>query len=219
MTFGGISNFIVTQQLLTLILTKDIEDGCHWSKFMSEIKINYCSQCGSSRINFKIPEGDNLPRYICEECQTIHYQNPKVVAGCLPEWQDQILLCQRGIEPRYGLWTLPAGFMENHETIEQAAIRETWEEARVHLEQLSLYGLFSLPRVNQIYVMFRAQLHDLTFAPTPESLVVQLFSQEEIPWDDLAFPVIQRTLTHYFQDRALGQFPVHLGEIMPRTVK
>jgi 8-oxo-dGTP pyrophosphatase MutT (NUDIX family) len=106
--------------------------------------------------------------------------------------------------------------MENHETVEQAAIRETWEEARVRLGELSLYGLFSLPHVNQIYVMFRAQMHDLTFVPTSESLSVQLFSQEDIPWDELAFPVVHRTLTHYFQDRALGQFPVHLGEIMPR---
>jgi ADP-ribose pyrophosphatase YjhB (NUDIX family) len=186
---------------------------------MPELKINYCSQCGSAQIRFKIPQGDNLPRYVCEECQTIHYQNPKVVAGCVPEWQDQILLCRRGIEPRYGFWTLPAGFMENHETIEQAAMRETWEEAHVQLQQLSLYGLFSLPHVSQIYVMFRAQISELTFQPTTESLEVQLFHQEDIPWNEIAFPVVERTLMHYFQDRILGQFPVHLGEIMPRSAQ
>ncbi|MEN8217357.1 MAG: NUDIX hydrolase [Pseudomonadota bacterium] len=175
--------------------------------------MNYCSHCGSARLARKVPEGDNLPRFVCEECHTIHYQNPKVVTGCLPVWEDKVLLCKRAIEPRYGLWTLPAGFMENNETLEQAAVRETWEEAKANLEQLTLYTVLSLPHISQVYMMFRAQLRDLTFAPGSESLEVQLFSHDEIPWDELAFPVIRRTLTHYFQDRVAGHFPLHVGDI------
>lgn len=175
---------------------------------------NFCSHCGSAQLVRKVPEGDNLPRQVCEDCHTVHYQNPKIVTGCLPEWEDKVLLCKRAIEPRYGLWTLPAGFMENNETVEQAAVRETWEEAKATLEQLSLYTMFSLPHISQVYIMFRAQLGDLTFAPGTESLEVRLFSQDEIPWGELAFPVILRTLTHYFQDRASGQFSVHVGDII-----
>ncbi|RKZ72515.1 MAG: NUDIX hydrolase [Candidatus Parabeggiatoa sp. nov. 1] len=181
--------------------------------------MNYCSHCGSARLVQKVPEGDNLPRLVCEDCHTIHYQNPKIIAGCLPEWEDKVLLCKRAIEPRYGLWTLPAGFMENNETIEQAAARETWEEAQATLEQLNLYVAFSLPYINQVYLLFRAQLRDLTFAPGTESLEVRLFSQDEIPWEELAFRAIRHTLTHYFQDRVTGQFPVHVGEIIPPVPK
>lgn len=177
--------------------------------------MNYCSHCGSAKLVQKIPSGDNLPRFVCEECYTIHYQNPKIVTGCLPTWEDKILLCKRAIEPRYGLWTLPAGFMENKETVEQAAARETWEEARAHLEPLSLYAVFSLPYISQVYIMFRAQLRELTFAPGIESLEVRLFSQDEIPWEQLAFLVIRQTLKDYFKDRGTGQFPVHVGEIIP----
>jgi ADP-ribose pyrophosphatase YjhB (NUDIX family) len=178
--------------------------------------MKYCSQCGSSHIVHKIPEGDNLPRNICEDCQTIFYQNPKMVVGCIPEWEDKILLCKRAIEPRVGLWTLPAGFMENNETTEQGAIRETWEEAQAKVLDLKLYSVHSLPHISQAYLMFRADLADLTFAPGTESLEVQLFAQDEIPWESIAFPVIHRTLTHYFQDRLSGQFSVHLDIIPPR---
>lgn len=176
--------------------------------------MNYCSHCGSARLVLKVPAGDCLPRLVCEDCQTIYYQNPKIVTGCIPEWEDKILLCKRAIEPRYGLWTLPAGFMENNETVEQAATRETWEEAQAKIDQLSLYTLLSLPHISQVYMMFRARLCDLTFAPGSESLEVRLFTQDKIPWEELAFPVIHRTLTHYFQDRALGHFPVHVGDII-----
>lgn len=180
--------------------------------------MNYCSHCGSSRIVRKIPVGDNFPREICEDCQTIFYQNPKIIAGCIPEWEDKILLCKRAIEPRCGLWTLPGGFMENNETTEQAALRETWEEAKAKVEQLKLYAVHSLPHISQVYLMFRACLVDLTFAPGTESLDVQLFSQDEIPWDALAFPVVQRTLTQYFQDRLNGQFLVHVSTVPPRKL-
>ncbi len=175
--------------------------------------MNYCSHCGSARLILTVPEGDTTSRCVCSECHTIHYQNPKVVTGCLPEWEDKILLCKRAIEPRYGLWTLPAGFMENNETVSQGAVRESWEEARANLEQLSLYVMISLPYISQVYTMFRAQLCDLTFAPGPESLEVRLFTQDEIPWEEIAFPVIHQTLTYYFQDRVTGQFPVHVSEI------
>lgn len=178
--------------------------------------INYCSQCGSSKIVHKIPTGDNLPRAVCEDCQTIFYQNPKIITGCLSEWEDKILLCKRAIEPRAGLWTIPAGFMENQETIEQAARRETWEEAQAKVSNLQLYTVHSLPHISQVYLMFRADLQDLTFAPGMESLAVQLFTQDEIPWDSIAFNVIHRTLTHYFQDRLTGEFPLHLDIIPPR---
>lgn len=177
--------------------------------------MNYCSHCGSARLVLKVPAGDCLPRYVCEDCHTIYYQNPKIVTGCIPEWEDKILLCKRAIEPRYGLWTLPAGFMENKETLEQAAKRETWEEAQANVNQLSLYTVFSLPHISQVYIMFRASLGDLTFAPGYESLEVQLFTQDKIPWENLAFPVIHRTLTYYFQDRATGEFSLHLEQVVP----
>jgi len=177
-------------------------------------KTKYCSRC-RARLVRKIPEGDNLTRFVCEKCQTIHYQNPKIIAGCLPVWEDKILLCKRAIEPRYGFWTLPAGFMENNETVEQAAMRETWEEAHAKVEQLSIYTVISLSRISQVYIMFRANLQDLTFAPSSESLDVQLFTQDKIPWDCLAFPVIRWILEYYFQDRVIGHFPVHASKITP----
>jgi len=175
--------------------------------------MNYCSHCGSAQLKQKVPEGDNLPRFVCSDCHTIHYQNPKIIAGCLPVWKDKILLCKRAIEPRYGLWTLPAGFMENNETVEQAAARETWEEAYANVDKLDLYVVISLSSISQVYMMFRARLLDLSFAPGSESLEVHLFTQDEIPWDCLAFPVIRWTLTYYFQDRVADHFPVHVGEI------
>lgn len=177
--------------------------------------MKYCSQCGAT-VSFKIPEADNLPRFICDNCQTIHYQNPKVVTGCLPVWEDKILLCRRAIEPRYGLWTLPAGFMENNETLTQAAMRETWEEACAKVADLQLYTVISLPYISQIYMMFLAKLTDLEFAAGTESLEVKLFQPSEIPWDELAFPVIRRTLTHYCEDLATHHFPLHLSDIQHR---
>ena len=180
--------------------------------------MNYCSNCGSAQLVSKAPEGDHMLRIVCEDCHTIHYQNPKIVAGCLPVWEDKVLLCKRAIQPRHGLWTLPAGFMENNETVEQAAARETWEESEANIEQLELYTIISLPHISQVYMMFRAKLRDLTFAPGIESLEVKLFTQDEIPWENLAFMTIHRTLTHYFQDRIDGYFPVHLGIINKKPI-
>ena len=174
--------------------------------------MNYCSQCGAP-VARKVPPGDNLPRFVCEACQAIHYQNPKIVAGCIPEWEDTILLCRRAIEPRYGLWTFPAGFMEEGETTEQAAAREALEEAESDVEITSLYAVFSIPHVSQVYVVFRGTMRTLAFKAGSESLEVRLFQHDAIPWDALAFPVISETLKRYVQDRSQGSFSVHVGQI------
>ena len=178
--------------------------------------MKYCSTCGKPVVH-RIPEGDNLPRHICEQCDTIHYQNPKLVVGSLPVWNDQILLCKRAIEPCYGLWTLPAGFMENNETLEQAALRESKEEANANLQLENIYSIISLPHIDQVYVLYRAKLLDLDFFAGPESLDVQLFKENEIPWDLLAFKTIEFTLKHFFEDRKHGQFLVHNGVISKRN--
>ena len=173
--------------------------------------LKFCSACGSDRIERRIPDGDNLPRFFCAACGTIHYHNPKIVVGCLPEWEDRVLLCRRAIEPRHGLWTLPAGFLENGETVESGALRETLEEAGARVALGALYTMISLPHISQVYVMFRAQLVDLDFGPGPESLEVRLFHEDEIPWEEMAFRTIGRTLRNYFLDRKLGTFPTRLS--------
>jgi ADP-ribose pyrophosphatase YjhB (NUDIX family) len=175
--------------------------------------MKYCSQCGAP-VEVRIPAGESLPRHVCPACGAIHYQNPKVVVGTIPEWEDKILLCRRAIEPRYGLWTLPAGFLENEETTIEGAARETLEEASARVEVASLYALFNLPQVNQIYVMFRARLLDLQYGPGPESLEVALYDESDIPWEQLAFPVIHQTLQLYYADRRRGQFGTHTGDIV-----
>jgi len=176
--------------------------------------MNFCSHCGHP-VTLRIPEGDNLPRYVCGECHAVHYQNPKMVVGCIPEWEEHILLCRRAIEPRYGLWTLPAGFMENGETTGEGAAREAREEANANLELLSLYSLFDLPHINQVYIMYRARLLDLNFGAGEESLEVELFAEADIPWERLAFRTIHDTLRHFFADRRRGHFEFHTGTIVP----
>jgi ADP-ribose pyrophosphatase YjhB (NUDIX family) len=180
------------------------------------LTLKFCSTCGSSDLAFRVPDGDNLPRYVCPSCGTIHYQNPKVVVGCLPEWEGRVLLCKRAIEPRHGLWTLPAGFLENQETIVAGAVRETLEEANARVTGSELYTMISLPQINQVYVMFRAQLADLDFGPGPESLDVRLFDEHEVPWEELAFRTIARTLRQYFLDRKHGAFRVHVSSLERR---
>ncbi len=174
--------------------------------------MKYCSNCGT-RVDLRVPEGDTLPRYVCSACSAIHYQNPKIVVGCIPEWEDRILLCRRAIEPRHGLWTLPAGFMENAETLVQGAARETLEEANARVEMGALYAIYSLPHINQVHVLFRAQLLDLDFKPGIESLDVRLFGEAEIPWDTLAFRVIREPLQRYFEERRDGELGFHMGTI------
>ena len=175
--------------------------------------MNFCSHCGAP-VAVRTPEGDTHPRYVCAACGAIHYQNPKVVVGCIPQWQDKVLLCKRAIEPRHGLWTLPAGFLENDETTIQGALRETLEEAGARVELLDLHTLFNLPHVNQVYVMFRGNLLDTDFGPGEESLEVALYEEKDIPWGELAFPVIEQTLRLYYQDRKSGKFSIHTGDIV-----
>lgn len=175
--------------------------------------MKFCSQCGAGVI-LAIPEGDNRERFVCETCSTIHYQNPRIITGTLPVYEGQVLLCKRAIEPRHGLWTLPAGFMENGETTEEGAVRETWEEASATVANLSLYTLFNLPQIHQVYFFYRANLTALDFGPGPESLEVALFDENDIPWDNLAFPVIKRTLELYFTDRKTCSFPVRSEDII-----
>lgn len=172
------------------------------SKFRTMTLLNnikYCAHCGSV-VEEKVPSGETLLRAVCPSCHTIHYENPKIVAGSIPEWEDKILLCRRAIEPRSGLWTFPAGFMELGESTEEAATRETLEEAHAEIRIHSLFGIFSLPHVSQVYVVYRAHLQNLNFKPGPESLEVQLISLADIPWNHLAFPVIHESLTRYVKD-------------------
>lgn len=178
--------------------------------------MNYCSACGE-KVSIVIPEGDNRPRHVCVSCQTVHYQNPKIVTGCIPEWQDKILLCKRAIEPRYGLWTLPAGFMENSETNIEGAARETAEEANAHLENMQLFSVFSIAHINQVYTMYRGSLINGEASPGAESLEVALLTEEEIPWKNIAFQVIAETLRLYYEDKKSGSFKTHYGDIIKQS--
>ncbi len=176
--------------------------------------MKFCSQCGAAAISRIVPAGDNRPRHVCRACNQIYYENPKIVVGCIPEWEDQVLLCRRAIEPRHGYWTLPAGFMENDETTQEAAERETMEEARARVEILALYTVMNIPHTSQVYMMFRSRLLDLDFGPGEESLECALFREHEIPWPELAFPTIVHTLRLFFAERRQAAFGTHVGDIV-----
>jgi len=176
--------------------------------------MNFCSHCGT-RVVVRVPPGDSLPRHVCDTCGTIHYQNPKIIVGCIPTWENRVLLCKRAIEPRYGLWTVPAGFMENGETTGDGAKRETLEEANANVEIGDLFALYNIPHINQVYMLFRAQLLDLDFHAGAETLEVRLCKDTEVPWDEIAFATVRNTLTHYFNDQRRGHFGFHLGTIEP----
>ena len=177
--------------------------------------MRFCSVCGAP-VELRLPPDDNRLRHICTTCSTVHYQNPKLVIGAIPEWEDsRILLCRRAIEPRLGLWTLPAGFMENGETTAEAAARETLEEANAQIIVGELYSMYNLPYINQVHLLFRAKLLDLNFSPGTESLEVGLFEEPDIPWDELAFRPVLFTLQHYFADRKTGNFQFHIGNLEP----
>lgn len=173
-----------------------------------EPAINYCCTCAAP-VSLRVPAGDSLPRHVCDVCGAIHYRNPRLVVGSLPVWEDRVLLCRRAIEPRLGFWTLPAGFMENAETVAEAAERETREEAGAHIELGEMYTMISVPHVSQVHVIYRARLLDLDFAPGEETLEVALFDEAAIPWEEIAFRTIAITLRHYFADRASGRFGMH----------
>ena len=176
--------------------------------------MKFCHHCAGPLI-LRIPQGDDKPRHCCSECDTIFYLNPKNVVGTLPFFEDKVLLCKRAIQPRIGKWTLPAGYMENGESSLDGAIRETTEEAGacVIVKGDSLYTLFNLPKINQVYMFFRAELANLDFAAGIESQEVALFSEAEIPWREIAFPVVKSTLEHYFDDLRKNQFPVRMFDV------
>ena len=174
--------------------------------------MKFCSQCGSP-VSERVPEGDDRPRHVCDRCDIIHYSNPRVIVGCLAEHEGKVLLCRRAIEPRSGLWTLPAGFMENGETTVQGAARETWEEARARVSGQELYRLFDLPGINQVYMFYRARLVDGKYGVGPESSEVALFEEEQIPWDEIAFPAVYHTLREFFHDRRIASWPVRVSAI------
>ena len=155
--------------------------------------IKFCNSCGAA-VTQRIPEGDTLLRSVCDACGAIHYVNPKIVVGCVPVLEDRILICKRAIEPRYGLWTLPAGFMEMNESAAEGAAREALEEANARVEIEDLYTVYSIPHISQVYMMFRARLVDPNVSPGAESLEVKLVTEDEIPWDQLAFQMVRRTL-------------------------
>ena len=174
--------------------------------------IRHCKACGAAT-EYRIPADDNRERATCTGCGAVHYENPLNVVGTVPAWQDQVLLCRRNIEPRHGYWTLPAGFMELGETAAEGALRETIEEAGAHVEMGPLFTFLNVVRVGQVHLYFRARLLDTEFAPGPETIEVQLFREDEIPWDELAFRTVRETLKRYFDDRRRGQFELHTADI------
>jgi ADP-ribose pyrophosphatase YjhB (NUDIX family) len=174
--------------------------------------MKFCSACGHV-VSLRIPAGDNRERFVCEDCDTVHYQNPRNVVGTVPVWDHKVLLCRRAIEPRYGYWTLPAGFMENGETTSEAAARETLEEAGARVEVQHLFSLLNVPHVHQVHLFYLARLLDLNIEPGEESLEVQLFDERDIPWDDIAFPTVGQTLRFFFADRTSGSYGLHTGDI------
>ncbi len=174
--------------------------------------MKFCTSCGHS-VTLKVPEGDDRERFVCTQCELIHYSNPRVIVGCVPVHEGRVLLCRRAIEPRRNYWTLPAGFMENGETTPQGAARETWEEARARVSGLELYRVFDVPYISQIYMFYRCEVDDGAYGVGPESLETALYTRDEIPWDEIAFPVVYETLKEYFADVDAGHFPVRVSAI------
>lgn len=174
--------------------------------------MKYCSECGAP-VRVGVPQNDDRQRHICDACGMIHYHNPKLIAGCIPVWGEQVLLCRRAIEPCLGLWTLPAGFMELGENLPAAAAREAREEANVDVEIEALHSLFSLPHISQVYVFFRARMIEEHFFPGYESLETRLFTEQEIPWDELAFETVRRALRYFFADRETGEFVMRIEDV------
>jgi ADP-ribose pyrophosphatase YjhB (NUDIX family) len=177
--------------------------------------INFCSNCGA-RVALRIPDGDLLPRHVCDQCGTVHYQNPKVVVGSVPVFEGQILLCRRGIEPRRGFWTIPAGFMENDETLQAGAAREAREEACIDIEVGSLLLLANVVHARQVHVFFRSRMRSPDFGVTHESLEVRMFDERDIPWGELAFPSTESALRRFIEDRAAGVDRHHVEEMQRR---
>lgn len=177
--------------------------------------MNYCSNCGSDKLNFKVPSGDNRKRMICAACHAIHYANPKIVAGCLPIYGDRVLLARRDIEPRLGFWNVPSGYLENGETVEEGALREVKEEVLAEVELIGMHALYSIPHINQVYIHFLAQLPGAeSYGCGPESSEVRLFHEKDIPWDEIAFSSSTFTLQRFFADRRKGIRQLHRGQLI-----
>lgn len=174
--------------------------------------MKYCSNCGET-VEKRIPEDDNRLRHCCTSCESIHYLNPKIIVGTVPIKKGKVLLCKRAIPPRYGLWTIPAGFLENGETIEQGAFRETEEETATQVEVDKLYAIFNIPQIHQVYMLYLARVTGDDFKETTESLEVELFSEEDIPWEELAFPFVPTVLKSYFRDARNNDFPLTIETI------
>jgi ADP-ribose pyrophosphatase YjhB (NUDIX family) len=165
----------------------------------------FCPACAAPLV-LRVPPGDERERHVCDGCGRVHYVNPRLITGAVVTWQDQLLLCRRAIEPRTGYWTFPAGFLELHETLEEGARREAWEEARARIEVVDLLGVYDLPHIGQVQTFFRARLLDPQVAAGTESLEVALFAWDHVPWADLAFPTVRRALEHH--GRVRGQSPI-----------
>ncbi|MFT3736873.1 MAG: NUDIX hydrolase [Rhodocyclaceae bacterium] len=176
--------------------------------------MNFCSCCGAPVV-LRVPPGDSVPRHVCDACGEIHYINPKMVVGAIAEYQGKVLLCRRGIEPRRGLWTLPAGFMEMGETTADGARRETLEEACANVNIDALYSVVNVTHINQVHIFFRATLKVPEFAAGEESLDVQLFDEADVPWAEIAFRSVATSLRQYFTDRRTGQFGCHCINLPP----
>lgn len=176
--------------------------------------IKFCTQCASP-VSLRVPAGDTLPRQVCTRCGHIHYENPRLVVGCVATWDERILLCRRAIEPRYGFWTLPAGFMENGETTAEAAARETLEEACADVSVGEPFAMVNIPHINQVHLFYRGHLPAPDFGAGDESLETALFAESDIPWDELAFRSVSLCLKRYFEDRSKGHFGFHTADLLP----
>lgn len=187
---------------------------CARTQTTLSIVIRYCTHCGAG-VSFIVPAGDSLPRHVCPACGHIHYENPRLVVGCVAEYAGTILLCRRAIEPRLGYWTLPAGFMENGETTAAAACRETWEEAGARIIIDAPFAMISIAHINQVHLFYRGRLANADYSAGEESLEVALFRPEDLPWQELSFRSVTLCLTHYLADRARGHYGFHENELPP----
>lgn len=183
---------------------------------MNRAPLKYCSGCGGV-VAYRLPDdGDEKMRAVCTSCHTVHYENPLNVVGTVPVWGAdgaQVLLCKRNIQPRFGKWTLPAGFMELGETTAEGAARETVEEAGAKFEMQGVFALMNVAKVGQVHLFYRAKLLSTEFDPGSETIEARLFNESEIPWDEIAFETVRQTLKLYFADRKIGSFGFHVLDI------